>query len=51
MLIIRALFIPVATHGKVYTIKLVSLRRHTLRDCANFTNFAFWIKCHFSVGI
>jgi hypothetical protein len=49
--IIRALFIPVAMHGKIYTIELVSLRRCALRENVNFTNFAFSIKCHFNVGI
>jgi hypothetical protein len=49
--IIRALFVPVTTHRKVYTVELVSLRRRALCDCVNFTNFAFWIKCHFNIGI
>jgi hypothetical protein len=49
--IIRALFVPVATHRKVYTVELVSLRRRALGDCVNFMNFAFWIKCHFNIGI
>jgi hypothetical protein len=39
--IIRALFVPVATHRKVYTVELVSLRRRALGDCVNFMNFAF----------
>jgi hypothetical protein len=39
--IIIILFVPVATHGKVYTVELVSLRRCALRDYVNFTNFAF----------
>jgi len=39
--IIRALFVPVATHGKVYTVELVSLRRCALHDCVNFMNFGF----------
>jgi tetrahydromethanopterin S-methyltransferase subunit E len=42
--IMRALFVPVATHGKVYTIVLVSLRRGTIRDCVNFTDFAFGLN-------
>ena len=36
---------------KIYTVEFVSLRRRALRDCVNFTNFAFYIKCHFNVGI
>jgi hypothetical protein len=39
--IIRALFVPIATYGKVYTVELVSLRRRAFRECVNFTNFAF----------
>jgi hypothetical protein len=35
----------------IRTVEFVSLRRHALRDCVNFTNFAFWIKYHFNVGI
>jgi hypothetical protein len=38
-------------HGKVYTGEFVSLRCHALRDCVNFTNFVFWIKCHFNISI
>jgi len=49
--IIMALFVPVATHGTVYTVELVSLRRRAIRDCVTFTNFAFWIKCHFNISI
>ena len=33
---------------KVYKVEL-SLRRRALRDCINFINFAFWIKCYFNV--
>ena len=29
--------------GKVYIVESVRLRRRTLRDRVNFTNFAFWI--------
>jgi hypothetical protein len=47
----KTLFVPVTMHGKVYTIELVSLRPRALRDCVNFTNFAYWIKYHFNVGI
>ena len=36
---------------KIYTVEFVSLRRRALRDCVNFINFTFWIKCHFNVGI
>jgi len=36
---------------KVCTVELVSLQRRPLRDCVNFTNFVFWIKYHFNVGI
>jgi hypothetical protein len=36
-----ALFVPVATRGKVYIVELVSLGRRDLRNCVNFTNFAF----------
>ena len=32
-------------------LEFVSLRRRVLRDCVKFINFAFWIKCHFNVGI
>ena len=35
----------------VYIVELVNLRRRALRDCVNFTNYAFWIKNHFNVGI
>jgi hypothetical protein len=31
------LFGPVETHEKIYTVELVSLRRHALRDRHNFT--------------
>jgi hypothetical protein len=30
---------------------VVSLWCHALRDYVNFTNFAFWIKCQFNIGI
>jgi hypothetical protein len=46
-----ALFVPVAMHGKVYTIELVNLRRRTLHDFVNFTKFIFGIKCYFNIGI
>ena len=36
---------------KIYKVEFVGLRRRTLRDCIKFINFAFWIKCHFNVGI
>jgi hypothetical protein len=39
--IIRALFVPIATHEKVYTIELMSLLCRALRNCVNFMNFAF----------
>ena len=42
---------PIAMHGKVCTIELVSLQRRPLCDYVNFMNFSFWIKCHFNVGI
>ena len=32
-------------------IAFVSLRHRALSDCVNFTNFAFWINCHFNTGI
>jgi hypothetical protein len=40
-----------AHHGKVYTSEFMSLRCHALRDYVNFTNFAYWIKCHFNIDI
>jgi hypothetical protein len=36
---------------KVYTVEFVSLQRRALHDSVNSTNFAFWIKCHFNIGI
>ena len=32
-------------------LEFVSLRCRTLCDYVKFINFAFWIKCHFNVGI
>jgi hypothetical protein len=29
----------------------MSTRRGALREYVNFTNFAFWIKYHFNIGI
>jgi hypothetical protein len=43
--------IILAVSEKVYIVEFVSLWRRTLHDCVNFTNFTFWIKCHFNIGI
>jgi len=49
--IISALFVSIATRGKICTVELVSLRRHALHDYVNFIYFVLWIKCHFNINI
>jgi hypothetical protein len=35
----------------ICAVEFVSIQSHVFRDCVNFTNLAFWIKCHVNIGL